>query len=818
MRNAKELEAEKLRWRCDEESLSFSNTRDLTESPGVIGQDRAIEAIEFGMGIDSNGFNIFAMGVSGAGRTSIVKEFVEERAGEMPVPDDWCYIFNFEEPHKPKALRLPAGKGREFRDDMEDLIEKLKGDIRKALQREDFEKERNRLMNEMQRRQSEKMTELEKSAREWGFTIQQGPQGFMITPLKEDGKPMSSQELGELSQEKRDEIQKRGQEIQNEVQEAMGSIREMESRTREQLGELERNTILFAVEHYIEDMKEKYEESERVKEYLQEVKDDVVKNARSLTIPEQQAGAQMAVQQAAGQQQQRAAAQQQSVEGRYRVNLVVDNSSTQGAPVITEMRPTYNNLIGKLERKAQMGMLYTDFSMIKPGVLHQANGGYLIMEAMHLFQYPFSYNILKHALKEGEAKLTDPMDMFQAISTESLEPEPIPLDIKVILIGNPRVYYLLQAYDEEFNELFKVKADFNSFIDRSDDSIKLYSQFLATRCQEEGWNHFDRGGAARMIEYGSELTQDQSKISTRFADICDLAREADYISRKDGAEEIRREHVQRAVDAKKRRSSRIEELIQEMIAKGDIFIDTDESVKGQVNGLAVAQLGDYSFGRPTRITARTYVGRAGVVNIDREAEMSGPIHNKGVMILSGYMNGIFGQERPISLSASLVFEQNYEGIDGDSASSTELYALLSSLAEAPMAQGIAVTGSVNQLGQIQPVGGVTKKIEGFYDVCKNLGLTGAQGVIIPAVNSKNLMLKQEVVDAVRGGNFHVYPVGTVEEGMEILTGLPFGERDAQGGFPEGSIARGVDDKLDGYAKAWSAFKSDDLKNGGEQKS
>ncbi|MFP4619316.1 MAG: Lon protease family protein, partial [Spirochaetaceae bacterium] len=469
-------------------------------------------------------------------------------------------------------------------------------------------------------------------------------------------------------------------------------------------------------------------------------------------------------------------------------------------------------------RKAQMGMLYTDFSMIKPGVLHQANGGYLIMEAMHLFQYPFSYNILKHALKEGEAKLTDPMDMFQAISTESLEPEPIPLDIKVILIGNPRVYYLLQAYDEEFNELFKVKADFNSFIDRSDDSIKLYSQFLATRCQEEGWNHFDRGGAARMIEYGSELTQDQSKISTRFADICDLAREADYISRKDGAEEIRREHVQRAVDAKKRRSSRIEELIQEMIAKGDIFIDTDESVKGQVNGLAVAQLGDYSFGRPTRITARTYVGRAGVVNIDREAEMSGPIHNKGVMILSGYMNGVFGQERPISLSASLVFEQNYEGIDGDSASSTELYALLSSLAEAPMAQGIAVTGSVNQLGQIQPVGGVTKKIEGFYDVCKNLGLTGAQGVIIPAVNSKNLMLKQEVVDAVRGGNFHVYPVGTVEEGMEILTGLPFGERDAQGGFPEGSIARGVDDKLDGYAKAWSAFKSDDLKNGGEQKS
>ena len=801
MSDYKELQPEELRLQCGDACFSFSSTQELDESPGVIGQDRAIEAIEFGMGIDSNGFNIFAMGPSGAGRTSIVQEFVEKQAEEMPIPDDWCYIFNFEEPHKPKALRLPAGKGREFRDEMDDVVAKIKEDIRKALQREDFEKERNRLMNEMQRRQSEKMSELEKRARESGFTIQQGPQGFMITPLKEDGSPMSSQEIAELPDEKREEIQNKGQEIQNEVQEVMRSIRGMESETREQLGELERNTILFAVEHYIEDMKEKYEENDRVREYLDEVKDDVVKNARSLAMPEQQAGGQ-----AGAQQQQMAAAQQQNVEGRYKVNLVVDNSGTKGAPVITEMRPTYNNLIGKLERKAQMGLLYTDFSMIKPGVLHQANGGYLIMEAMHLFQYPFSYNILKHALKEREAKLSDPMDMFQAISTESLEPEPIPLDIKVILIGNPKVYYLLQAYDEEFSELFKVKADFNSFIDRSEESIDLYTRFLASRCHDEGWNHFDQSGTARMIEYGSELTQDQSKISTRFADICDLAREADYISRQDGSDMIAREHVQKAVDAKKRRSSRIEELIQEFIARGDIFIDTESSVAGQVNGLSIAQLGDYSFGRPSRITARTYVGRAGVVNIDREAEMSGPIHNKGMMILTGYMNGVFGQDKPISLSASLVFEQNYEGIDGDSASSTELYALLSSLSELPLAQGIAVTGSVNQLGQIQPVGGVTKKIEGFYDVCKNLGISGSQGVIIPAVNAKNLMLKQEVVDAVREGSFHIYPVRTVEEGMEILTRHSFGEKQADGSFPEGTIGEMVDEKLESYAQAWSQFK------------
>jgi predicted ATP-dependent protease len=618
---------------------------------------------------------------------------------------------------------------------------------------------------------------------------------------------MSSQDLTQLPDDRRERIQQEGQEIQNQLQEVMRTIRSIESETREHLEELERNTILFAVEHYIEDMKERYREYERVPHYLDDVKNDVVKNARSLSQPAEKQGRQG--QQGQNPQQamlrQQLAAQQQSVESRYAVNLVVDNSATAGAPVVTEMRPTAGQLIGKLERRAQFGMLFTDFSMIKPGVLHQANGGYLIMEAIHLFQYPFSYNILKHALKEGEAKITDSLELFQAISTESLEPEPIPLDIKVILIGNPMVYYMLQTYDEEFGELFKVKADFNSFMERTDESIDLYSRFLASRCAAEGWNHFDRGGTARMIEYGSELTQDQSRISTRFADICDLAREADYISKQAGAEQIERTHVQQAIDAKKRRSNRIEELIQEMITRGDIFIDTRERVAGQVNGLSIAQLGDYAFGRPSRITARTYVGRAGVVNIDREAEMAGPIHNKGVMILTGYLNGVFGQNKPVSLSASLVFEQNYEGIDGDSASSTELYALLSSLAELPLSQGIAVTGSVNQLGQIQPVGGVTRKIEGFFDVCNALGLTGEQGVIIPAANAKNLMLKQEVTDAVREGTFHIYSVRSVEEGIAILTGVPFGERRGDGSFSQETVAGKVDAKLRGFAEAWDMY-------------
>jgi lon-related putative ATP-dependent protease len=470
------------------------------------------------------------------------------------------------------------------------------------------------------------------------------------------------------------------------------------------------------------------------------------------------------------------------------------------------MRPTHHRLIGKLERKAQFGMLYTDFNMLKPGVLHEANGGYLVMEALHLFQYPFSYNVLKNALKEGEIRITDPMSMFQAISTESLEPEPIPLNIKIVLIGNPSIYYLLMALDEEFKELFKVKADFNTFMECTQENIELYGRFLADRCKVEQWNPFDRSGVARMVEYGAEMTQDQTKLSTRFADICDVAREADYFSKKGGASSISAEYVQKALDAKKRRSNKIEEIIQELITRGDIYIDTEQTKSGQVNGLSIMNLGDYMFGRPSRITARTYIGRSGVVNIDREAKMSGPIHDKGVLILSGYLNGNYAQDKPLSLSASLVFEQLYEGVDGDSASSTELYALLSSLAEIPLKQNIAVTGSVNQRGEVQPVGGVTKKIEGFFDICNYFGLTGDQGVIIPEPNKKNLMLKQEVIDAVKDNKFHIYPVRTVGEGMEILTGKPFGERQSDGTFPEGTVNNAIDSTLKQYAQNWDMYK------------
>lgn len=799
MKESKRLEPEKLRWMCNDSCFSFASTEELPESHGVIGQERAVEAIEFGMGINSgDGFNIFVLGPAGAGRTSIVQQFVEEKAREKQVPDDWCYIYNFKEPHKPRALRLPPGKGRELQQDMEKLIANLKEDIRRALEQEDYEKERNDIMNEMQREQNERISNIEQKARKQGFTIQRGSSGFMIVPLKEDNTPMSSQEISQMDDDERKNMQDEGAQIQEELQDVLRDMRNIEGEAKKRLEKLQEDTILFAVEHYIEDLKEKYSKFEIVDGYLDRVKDDVVKNATKIAQPQQQQQSNPLKQ---------LMPQEETVTTKYTVNLIVDNGESEGAPVIMERRPTFDKLVGKLERKAQFGMLMTDFSMLKPGVLHQANGGYLVLEAMDLFQYPFAYSILKHALKEKEVKITDSMGFYQPISTESLEPEPIPLDIKVIVIGNPIIYYLLHRMDEDFSQLFKVKADFNTFMDRTDENINLYARFLASRCTDEGWKHFDTSGVARMVEYGLEMTQDQTKLSTQFSDICDMAREADYVAEKRGENYINAAAIQEAIDAKKKRSNKIEERIQEFITRGDIYIDTDTSITGQVNGLSIADLGDYAFGRPSRITARTYVGRDGVVNIDREAKLSGPIHDKGVLILSGFVNGHYGQNKPISLSASLVFEQLYEGVDGDSASSSELYTLLSSLAEVPLKQGIAVTGSVNQHGEIQPVGGVTQKIEGFYDICKAFGLTGNQGVIIPHPNVKNLMLKKELVEAVEAGKFHIYSVNTIGEGMEILSGMPFGERQDDGSYPDGTVNAAVDRKLASFAEQWDGYKN-----------
>ncbi|MDZ7262313.1 MAG: Lon protease family protein, partial [candidate division KSB1 bacterium] len=478
----------------------------------------------------------------------------------------------------------------------------------------------------------------------------------------------------------------------------------------------------------------------------------------------------------------------------------------QGAPVVVESNPTYHNLIGRVERQVHLGALITNFTMIKPGALHQANGGFLIVEAEQVLRYPFVWQTLKRCLKNREIKIADLAEEYSFVSTQSLEPEPIPLDVKVVLIGDPQIYYLLYNLDQDFQELFKVKADFNIQMERTPENMQKYAMFIRSRCKDENLLHFDRGAIARIVEYGSELVGDQTKLSTRFADICDLAREASFWAQKNGHQIVCREDVQRAIDAKIYRANRIEERLQELIEEGTIFIDVKGEVVGQVNGLSIMNLGDYMFGKPSRITARTYIGRSGVIDIDREVKMSGPIHNKGVLILSGYLHGKYGHNKPISLSASLVFEQLYEGVEGDSASSTELYALLSSLSGFPIKQGIAVTGSVNQLGEIQPIGGVTQKIEGFFDVCKAKGLTGEQGVLIPTANIKNLMLRQEVIEAVKAGQFHIYPVSTIDQGMEILTGKEAGQLQPDGTYPEGTINWAVDKRLTEIAECLKEHK------------
>ena len=790
---SRELKPEQLRYTCDECLFEFNSTADVSELVEIIGQDRAVEAIEFGMGIEENGFNIFALGPTGAGKTATIKRFVEEKSKLKPVPDDWCYVHNFDEPREPNAIRLAPGRGREFRKDMEKLVEELKREIQQALEREDYENERTTVMEEFQKVQAEKFSELEEKARTEGFSIQRGPTGVLVVPVLE-GQTMSSEQYSQLSKEVKKGLEEKGQILQQELQKTLRSGRDLEKKAREKLRDLERQTVLFAVDYHIEFLRDKYREYEEITTFLGWVQEDVVENARSIISPDQEPKEGIP------------SPQLQLSDGKtldkYKVNLIVDNSATEGAPVVVEANPTFHNLIGKMERRAQYGTLFTDFSMIKPGALHRANGGYLIIEADHLFRQPYAYDALKQAIKDRMIKITDYSEMYSPLSTSGVEPEDIPLDLKVIIIGGQSVYYSLYRMDEEFAELFKVKADFNIYMERSQENMNLYARFLSARCRELGWRHFDRGGISRIVEYGSELPGDQSKLSTRFSDICDLASEANYWAEKAGSDIVRRVHVQKALDAKRRRANRVEEAMQEMIEKGDIFIDTLGEKTGQVNGLSVLSLGDYSFGKPSRITARTYVGRGGIVNIEREVKMSGPIHDKGVLILTGYLNGKYGRRGPVALSASIGFEQLYEGVEGDSASSTELYALLSSLSGFPVKQGIAVTGSVNQMGEVQPIGGATQKIEGFFDVCNYHGLTADHGVMIPAVNIKNLMLREEIVEAVDQGKFHIYPVRSIDDGIEILTGKPSGEAGEDGVYPEGTVNRAVSDRLTEFAEYW----------------
>ena len=784
MEGVKPLDAKALCQRCDPDQFAFETTAELEDLTEIIGQPRAVEAVRFGVGIEQEGYNIFALGPAGTGKLSLVRQFFEQRAASEPVPPDWCYVNNFEEPHRPRALHLPPGKGTELRQDMADLVEELRTALSTAFESEEYQTRRQVIEEGFNERQQEAFEEIRQLAQERGLTVLRTPAGFVFAPVR-DGEVLSPQQLQELPEEERKHLEAGAEALQEELQKVLRQMPRWQREARERGRELNRETTTFAVGSLIDEMRQKYAGFPAIVDYLNAVQQDVMENMRDLLAQEEHP-----------QSAERSGSIPFPVPGsqvgppslrRYGVNVLIDHSTSEGAPVITEDNPTYQNLVGRVEHVAQMGALLTDFNLIKPGALHRANGGYLMLDARKVLLQPYAWEGLKRALQSRQVHIESLGQALSLISTVSLEPEPIPLDVKVALFGDPLLYYLLSALDPDFSELFKVAADFDERMDRNSDNQLLYARLMSSLARKEGLRPLDRTAVARVIEHSARMVGDVEKLSVRMQSVADLLREADYWAGQAGNGVVTAADVQRAIDAQIYRSDRLRERVQEEILRGTILIDTEGEKVGQVNGLSVIQLGGFAFGHPSRITARVRMGKGEVVDIEREVELGGPIHSKGVLILSGFLGARYTTYHPLSLSASLVFEQSYGGVEGDSASSAELYALLSAIAQVPIKQSLAVTGSVNQHGQIQAIGGVNEKLEGFFDVCKARGLTGEQGVLIPASNVNHLMLRQDVVEAVAEGRFYIYPVETVDQGIEILTGLPAGEPDEEGNYPEGTV-------------------------------
>ncbi len=787
----RELPPERLRRVCDPCQFEFTSTEELPELEEIIGQERATRAIDFGIDIPCYGYNIYALGPAGAGKTTTIQTFLERRARTEKVPDDWVYVNNFQDPYQPWAISLPPGGARVLRDEIDEMLKSLQEEIPRAFESEEYEQHKARVVQELDEKRTAEFKRLEAFVNEQGFTLLRTPMGLIFAPMV-DGQPMSEEQYQALAPEKKEELEKYRPILQKELEKATRQVRELEKEAKERLRNLDKEIAAFTVSHFFEALKEKYSQHDELVAYLEAMRNDMVQNVDALRKAAQAPG-----EGAAEGETMPAffASRLKSPFDKYRVNVIVDHSRTEGAPVIVEPNPTYQNLIGRIEHRAEFGSLVTDFSMIRGGALHRANGGYLVLDARAVLTSPLAWTALKRALRNREIRIEEMAQQLSLIATVGLAPEPIPLDVKVVLIGDPQTYYLLYALDEEFQKLFKVKADFVTEMEWTPENLQKYALFIHDRCRAENLRHFDNEAVAKVIEYSSRLVEDQEKLTTRFAHVADIVREASYWAGRQGHELVTAADVQKAIEERVYRSNQIEERIREQIKDGTIMVDTEGEVVGQVNGLSLLYLGDYVFGRPSRITARTFLGQKGVINIEREAKLSGNIHDKGVLILSGYLGGKYAQEVPLSLSASICFEQSYSGVEGDSASSAELYALLSSLSGLPIKQGIAVTGSVNQKGEVQAIGGATQKIEGFFDVCKVKGLTGKQGVIIPEQNVKNLMLREDVVEAVRQGQFHIYPVRTIDEGITVLTGVEAGERREDGTYPEGTVNHAVQNRL-----------------------
>lgn len=781
------LKPEQLYQTCNPDQFKFETTAELPDLIEIIGQARAMDAVRFGSSIRQEGYNLFVMGSPGMGKHSLVKQFLENKASQEAEPVDWCYLNNFDQPHQPKVLKLPAGKGEALRMSMEGLVEYLRTAIPAQFESEEYRSKVNAIHQAFNERQEKVISELGEEAEKQEIVLLRTPDGFALAPSR-NHEVIPPEEYDKLPQAEKERILTAITGLQERLEKVLNHLPQWRRERSEHIKQLNRDIMLSVVVHVVDELRAQYANLAEVLNFLDAVQHDMILHVDDFRKPDESiniSGIPVVAHQTFS---------------SYQVNVLVSNHTTAGAPLISEDNPTYSNLMGRVEHISQFGALVTNFTLIKAGALHRANGGYLLLDVRKILMQPFAWDALKRALQSREIRIESLGQMYSLISTVSLEPEPIPLDVKVVLFGDRLLYYLLQAYDPEFNELFKVAADFEEVIDRGTETQQLYAQLIATLVRKESLLPYDRIAVARVIEHSSRLVSDSEKLSMHMRSIADLLREADYWARQAGHTSVLACDVQQAISAQIHRQDRIRDRLYEAILRGTLMIDTSGAVVGQVNGLAVIELGSFAFAQPTRITATTRLGKGDFINIEREAELSGAIHSKGVLILSAFLASRYAKNQPLALSASLAFEQSYGKIDGDSASLAELCALLSNLANVPIHQSLAITGSVNQLGQAQAIGGVNEKIEGFFDICSARGLTGEQGVLIPVSNLKHLMLRQDVIDAVEKGIFTIYAVENVDQALTLLTGVPAGAIDEKGAYPEGTINYWVVERLAELAK------------------
>ncbi len=790
-----ELSQEDARRFCPEKAFKCKTTADLQQLTEIIGQERAVRALRFGLNIRNKGFNVYTSGRPGTGRRTTVERFIRDMAKKMPVPDDWAYVNNFQDATEPKVLRLPAGKGLELEREMEMFVAGMGSALREAFESNEYAQRRTATLKSIDDERKEFVEALNKLTSDAGFQILQSPIGLVLAPVV-DGKPLSDEDLAKLPQKTREDIEKRREKLQGRVQESLIELRGLERKAEEKVAELNREVATYVLDPRLSRLRQVFAGAGDVLGFIKEVENDILDNMDSIVQPEQPQQAPPGMNMPTDEPKR-----------KYAVNLIVDNSKLAGAPVEFEPNPSYTRVFGATEKEARFGALFSDHTMIRGGAAHRANGGFLVMPVEGLFMDPLTWPSLKQTLSHEKLEIEEPAARFGYMVTKSIRPQPIPFDAKVILVGDPESYEILYSMDKDFRELFKVKADFDTSMDRNDDNIRLYANFVCTLCNKEKLLHVDPSGLSAVVEYGSRVVEDKDKMATLFADVANVIREANFYAVGAGSKIITRKHIEKALDEKIYRSNLVQTKLQEMVKKKVLLIETDGAKVGQVNGLSVLAMGDYEFGMPSRITASIGVGKEGIINVEREAQMSGPTHTKGVVIIGGYLNDNYAREKPLSLTAKLTFEQSYSGVDGDSASSTELYAILSALSNRPIRQSIAVTGSVNQKGEVQAIGGVNEKIEGYFEVCKLQGLTGKQGVMIPQSNVQNLMLKQEILDAMKAKKFHIWAVSTINEGIEHLTGVPAGAKTDDGSYPKDSINDLVQRRLSDMADRVKEFRT-----------